>query len=182
MNFKNFKIQVLIRLSGILILMFSMIILFVNGKLISSSISLMFLILSVVILYQYITSIIHKLTNFFDAVRFDDFVISFEDDNRLGQSFSRLNNSMKSVIKAFHKTRVEKETQFRFLDSIVNHVKVGLIVFDDSEQVVLINPMCLDLLGISKIKKLGQLANYSNDMYKVIKKTAPDLNQLFFQG
>lgn len=182
MSFKNFNVQIFIRLAFILSLLLALSWLIPNEKYVSAIIVGLLLIGLTAGLFYYINSVNDRLARFFDAVRFDDFVMSFEEDNKLGSSFKKLNMSMKAVITAFHETRSETEAQYQFLDSIVNHVKVGLIVHDSKGKIVLMNPACLELLGIEKIQEIEHLQNQSKRTHEAIKKTDPASSQLYFRN
>ncbi len=108
-------------------------------------------------LYTYVTSINRKLTRFLESVRYSDFAIAFKSDNELGESFKDLNAQINEVLDAFRQARAEKEANLQYLNTIVQHVSVGLLSFDTVGNVELVNQAALRLLGIYRLRQLSEL-------------------------
>lgn len=114
-------------------------------------------ILITVNLYRYVTSLNRKLTRFLESVRYSDFAVSFRADNNLGPSFYELNDQFNEVLDAFRQARAEKEANLHYVNTIVQHVSVGLLTFDVAGQVELVNQSALRLLGIYRLRTLNDL-------------------------
>jgi two-component system nitrogen regulation sensor histidine kinase NtrY len=110
-------------------------------------------------LYQFVTSLNRKLTRFLESVRYSDFAVAFRADSDLGPSFNGLNDQFNEVLDAFRQARAEKEANLHYVNTIVQHVSVGLLTFDASGQVELVNQTALRLLGIYRIRTLNDLNN-----------------------
>ncbi|WP_254448759.1 sensor histidine kinase [Spirosoma rhododendri] len=123
----------------------------------------------VVNLYQYVTGINRKLIRFLESVQYADFAVSFRTDNQLGPTFQALNRQFNAVLDAFRQARADKETSLHYVNTIVQHVSVGLLTFDAGGQVELINQTALRLLGIYRLRTLAELDA-----------THPDLTALFW--
>ena len=120
------------------------------------------LIIGLSIIYQ-IYSIIHyvektnrELARFFSSIRYSDFSQTFKNDG-LGTTFDALQKSFTEVMKAFLKTRAEKEEHYRYLQTIVQHVGIGLIAFQPNGDVELINTAAKRLLRIPSLKNIQSL-------------------------
>ena len=120
------------------------------------SASVVILVLSVN-LYQYVTGLNRKLTRFLESVRYSDFTVAFRADNNFGPSFRDLNDQFNEVLDAFRQARAEKEANLHYVNTIVQHVSVGLLTFDASGQVELVNQTALRLLGIYRLRTLTDL-------------------------
>ena len=120
------------------------------------------LILGMVIPYQiyslirYVEITNSKLTLFLQSIKYSDFSQSFSLDN-IGSSFKELSDSFNDVIKSFQQARSEKEEQYRYLQTIVQHIGVGLIIFKKSGEIDLVNNAAKKLLGITQLKNIEQL-------------------------
>ncbi len=115
------------------------------------------IVLLFVNLYRYVTGLNRKLTSFLESVRYSDFTITFRADSNLGPSFRDLNHQFNEVLDAFRQARAEKEANLHYLNTIVQHVSVGLLTFDAAGQVELVNQMALRLLGIYRLRALTDL-------------------------
>ncbi len=115
-------------------------------------------------LYRYVTGVNRKLTYFLESVRYSDFAISFNTDSKLGTSFSQLNQQFNAVLEAFRQARAEKEANLQYLNTIVQHVSVGLLAYDATGQVELVNQAALRLLDTYRLRQLTDLVAQHPDL------------------
>jgi nitrogen fixation/metabolism regulation signal transduction histidine kinase len=108
-------------------------------------------------LYYYLNRVNRKLTLFLESIRYEDFSIRFSADNKLGKSFSMLNQQFNEVLEAFRQTRAEKEANLKYIDTIVQHISIGVLSFDADGKIELINPAAFRLLGIYRLRNLQEL-------------------------
>jgi len=122
-------------------------------------------ILGVVILFQavqlirYVEKTNEKLTRFLESIRYSDFSQSFPDHG-LGESFRELNNAFSKVIEEFKRERSEKQESYRYLQTVVQHIGVGLLCFNHEGEVELINTAAKRLFQVPtlrNIKALGEI-------------------------
>ncbi len=135
-------------------------------------------ILGVVILYQsyalihYVEKTNRDLTRFFQSIKFSDFSQSFKDSGQ-GKSFANLRLAFNEVLDAFRKARSEKEEHYRYLQTIVQHVGIGLIVFQPDGTVALINTAAKRLLNVARLKNIMSLESWSPPLVKALFKLKP---------
>ncbi|RIV20783.1 PAS domain-containing protein [Fibrisoma montanum] len=129
-------------------------------------------------LYRYVTGLNRKLTRFLESVRYSDFTVAFRTDNDLGPSFRDLNIQFNEVLDAFRVARAEKEANLHYLNTIVQHVSVGLLTFDTAGQVELVNQAALRLLGIYRLRHLNDLRNVHPDLVDLLQSSerGPSVN------
>ena len=84
----------------------------------------------IVNLYRYVTGLNRKFSRFLEAVRYADFATTFRADQGLGPGFKAVNEQFNTVLDAFRHARAETETNLHYLNTIVQHVTVGLLSFD----------------------------------------------------
>ncbi|WP_341834214.1 ATP-binding protein [Chitinophaga pollutisoli] len=123
-----------------------------------------FLIAQVVSLYHYLNRVNRKLTLFLEAIRYEDFSIRFSADNKLGKSFSALNHQFNEVLEAFRQTRAEREANLKYIDTIIQHISIGVFSFDTDGKIELINPAAFRLLGIYRLRYIDELKNVHPDL------------------
>ncbi len=161
MVFKSFRINVIVRVlitSGTLYLLFYLIL--------QTSFYAATLIVGLTLIYQ-IYALIHyvektnrDLTRFLDAVKHSDFSQSFSGAG-LGSSFDSLKEAFSEVFAKFREARAEKEEHFRYLQTVVQHVGVGLIVFQRNGEVELINTAAKRLLHTPHLRNMRALDRFS---------------------
>lgn len=108
-------------------------------------------------MYYYINRVNRKLTLFLESIRYEDFSIRFSADNKLGKSFQALNHQFNEVLEAFRQTRAEKEANLKYIDTIVQHISIGVLSFDAEGRIELINPAAFRLLGIYRLRNISEL-------------------------
>ncbi|TAE28121.1 MAG: GHKL domain-containing protein [Cytophagales bacterium] len=116
-------------------------------------------------LFTFCTSTNRKLTRFLESVQYSDFAISFRADDTLGPGFRALNGQFNTVLEAFRQARAEKEANLHYLNTIVQHVNVGLLSFDANGRVELVNQTALRLLGVYRLRVLTDLQSAQSDLY-----------------
>jgi len=106
-------------------------------------------------LVRYVTKTNKDLNRFLLSIKHADFSQSFTN-NLKGAGFDELNAAFSDVSKEFQRAKLEKEEHFRFLQTIIDHVGIALIAFDDQGNVELMNNAAKKLL---KIPRLGNIKN-----------------------
>ncbi len=168
MVYKNFRIHCVIRvvLLGATIYLFFYLILQTN---LYATIA----IVASIIIYQ-IYSLIHyvektnrDLTRFLEAIKHTDFSQTFTSTG-LGSSFEPLKKAFNEVIEQFRRARSEKEEHFRYLQTVVQHVGIGLIAFGQDGEVSLINTTAKRLLHIPYLKNIKTLEAFSKPLVETL--------------
>lgn len=157
MVFKNFRLNVIGRVLLLCATFYGMIHLILKTDLFAT----MFVI-GLVILWQihslirYVEMTNRKLTMFLQSIKYSDFSQSFNLQG-LGSSFKELSDSFNDVIASFQKARSEKEEQFRYLQTVVQHIGIGLLILKKNGDVDLVNSAAKRLLGLQQLKEIHQL-------------------------
>lgn len=120
-----------------------------------------------------------KLTRFLESIKYSDFVSSFTSDSQLGTSFKGLNLAFNDVLEAFRLTRAEKEAHLHYLHTIVEHVSTGLLAFDESGNVELLNATTKKLLGLVSLHNTDELIENNSRLYKAIFDLAPGKSTIY---
>ncbi len=135
-------------------------------------------IIGILIIYQiyslinYVEKTNRDLTRLFQSIKYSDFSQSFKDDKR-GASFSALKMAFTDVMNAFRKTRAEKEEHYRYLQTVVQHVGIGLIAFKPSGDVELINTAAKRLLKVPQLKNIRSLESTSIPLVETLLNLKP---------
>lgn len=119
-------------------------------------------------IYHYLNRVNRKLTLFLESIRYEDFSIRFSADNKLGKSFQALNYQFNEVLEAFRQTRAEKEANLKYIDTIVQHINIGVLSFDMEGKIELINPAAFRLLGIYRLRNIAELKTLHPDLAELL--------------
>ncbi|NSL89658.1 sensor histidine kinase [Chitinophaga solisilvae] len=115
------------------------------------------ILLQIYNVYHYLNRVNRKLTLFLESIRYEDFSIRFSADNKMGKSFSMLNTQFNEVLEAFRQTRAEKEANLKYIDTIIQHISIGVFSFDIEGKIELINPAAFRLMGIYRLRNIFEL-------------------------
>jgi two-component system nitrogen regulation sensor histidine kinase NtrY len=164
MVFRNFRLNCIIRLvliAATMLLFFHLIYrthlfatLFIVGLLV---------VLQLVLLFRFIEKTNQTLTRFLQSIRYSDFSQPFASKVK-GRSFEYLSAAFKEVTSEFQRVRTEKEEHFRYIQTIVQHVGVGLISYKTNGEVALVNNAAKRLLKVPDLRKIQQLESLSKDL------------------
>lgn len=121
---------------------------------------------------HYVETTNRDLTRFFQSIKYGDFTQSFKNDS-MGSSFTSLRNTFTEVANAFRKTRTEKEEHYRYLQTIVQHVGIGLLAFQPDGEVELMNNALKRLLKISHLKNIQSLEPISQNLVHTLFRLKP---------
>jgi len=168
--FKNFRFQCISRIlliSGSITLLIYVI---PRTKFLATPI-----LIGLLIIYQ-IGNLIHyvektnrDLTHLLNAIKYSDFSQSFTNYIQ-GSTFQELNRAFNEVMEMFRKTRSEKEVHYRYLQTVLHHIGVGLIVFKQDGQIELINNAAKRLLKIHRLKNINEIMKTSQPLCKAFQR------------
>jgi len=164
MVYKKFRFQIILRISLIIITLFLIFSFHDKSAYAISTIILSALLLAqVIFLIRFAEQTNRKLTRFFESIRHSDFMGAFLD-NEMGKSFEALNHEMNEVIEAFKKTKTEKEENFNYLLTVIQHVSIGVLVFKRDGKVDVYNNAVKRLLQVKHVRNIRELKNISEEL------------------
>jgi nitrogen fixation/metabolism regulation signal transduction histidine kinase len=123
------------------------------------------IIYQVLALIRYTEITNRRLSRFLQSIRHADFSQSFSSTG-LGSSFKDLNQAFTDVIGDFHKVREEKEEHYRYLQTVVQHVGIALIVYQKDGKVELLNAAAKKLFRITQLHHVNKLEGFSPALVK----------------
>lgn len=136
---------------------------------VSMTILSLVMIFQVIALIRYLERTNDLLTRFLESIRYSDFTGSFKNHG-LGSKFDELNKSFTHVMERFKKERAEKEESIRYLETVVQHIGVGLICFNGKGEVVLLNTAAKRLFKIATLRKIDSIKELSKPLYKSVQR------------
>lgn len=158
---KNFTFNILIRVFFLSAGLGTFIYILINTELYATLIVVFFF--TAFILYSlihYVSLTNRQVSRFLSSIKHSDFSQSFVN-RTVGSSFEELNKSFNEVIQKFLSTRGEKEENYRFVQTVIQHVGVGLVSFNTKGEVEFINNAAKRLFNINYLNNIYALNNIS---------------------
>lgn len=178
MGFKHFRINCTLRILsiGALIYIFSYLAILNSYPAVTIVTGLLILYL-IYALIHYVEQTNRDLIRFLEAVKYADFSQSFSPA-RQGFSFDRLRSEFNTILEKFRIARAEKEQHFRYLQTVVQHIGTGLIVFCENGNVDLINTAAKRILQINTLKHMNDISHVSPALATAFANIQPSHKQL----
>ena len=169
MTFKHFRWGIIWRVLAIALESLVLVYTFFEMKLLMVSI-----LIAVVFLFQIINLIRYaeqmnkELTEFFESVKYSDFTKNFRKKGK-GSSFDEVYIAWEEVVDHFNEIRREKEEHRRYLQMVVEHVGIGLIVFRNDGRIEMMNKAAKELLGSNAVQNIRNLPKDITDLFVDLK-------------
>lgn len=135
-------------------------------------------------LFSYLDKSNKEIANFLSSIQYDDFSNTYTY-RKTGGSIDLLYEQFNNVMKKFRDIRAEKEAQYTYLKTIVQHVGIGIITFDKQGEIQILNTAAKQLLHIGQIKNISNLKTISQalvDSFHMLKTGGRDLIKIERNG
>jgi len=151
MVYKNFRLNIIIRIILLVATITACALFIVQAEYVRLVYLALLVILLLVELFYYIDRINRDLSQFLISVLHDEYTLAFKEKGR-GKSFRGLYKSMNDISIKLKTLSKEKETRNQYLFSLIEQVKVGIISYEPSGRVHLVNKAFNELLATPTIQ------------------------------
>ncbi|MDO1449099.1 ATP-binding protein [Rhodocytophaga aerolata] len=168
MTFNRFNAGVIIRvllLFGTLLLLVYCIFELKNNYIIGSL--GVFTALLLVELVNFVSKTNNELAKFIMAVKYTDFSYHF-NEREAPQSFKELRHAFNEVHDTFRQLRFEKETHHQYLQTIIEFIDTGILSFDTTGEVEMMNQSFKKMLNVPYLKNIKTLQKKNETLYQAI--------------
>jgi two-component system nitrogen regulation sensor histidine kinase NtrY len=112
------------------------------------------------------------LEKFFSSVRDHDSSVRFSE-NAENKSFGKLHDSMNQLNTIIQHVKIENERANHFLLSVVDHVDIGLLSFDNTGKIEIVNRAAKRYLNIQHPRQLSSIETKNFALFKIISTIRP---------
>jgi two-component system nitrogen regulation sensor histidine kinase NtrY len=167
MGYNNLRFQIVFRIIGIALTLYVLVSL-VEADQFTFSILLMLVlvIVQVVVLIRRIDRTNQTITNFFEAVKNNDLNLPSEDTDTNDEYSKYLRSQFKMIVKKLKQSKLAQHERQQYLTTIVRHVGIGLITFNEQGDVQIINIAAKRLLKIETLKNIKSLSKKSEELVR----------------
>ena len=173
MTFKNFDWRILLRVLLIFVTLSGASFLFVNGWFLYLVFIAPIIIYQVVEFYRFHKKAYEELNQFVESVHYRDFSRNFDvkhapiDLQPLRKGFNEINSTFKIISK-------EKETQYQYLQKILELVDTGILSYKiTTGEVVWMNESLKRMLQLPYLKTISSLERRDQELHKYILELKP---------
>ena len=168
MVFKNFRLQVIVRVALLAVAITITTWCLVHDYYLRSVYAGVAVILIVGELIWYVDRFNRDVRLFLISLQQHDFTTHFQSTGR-SKSFDELYETLNRISEVFRTISAEKETQFRFLEMLVEHLRVGIFSLDETGKIVLTNQALKNLLQKDVIFSLKSLETYDSILVNTLR-------------
>lgn len=185
MGFKNLRLNIVLR-----VMLLTVSIIALAHVIYSSSNQVNIVFLSILIVAQLILLLRvldksnREIANFLSSIRYDDFTTTYPTKGR-GKSMNELYVEFNNVIRKFREIRAEKEANYHYFRTIVQHVGIGLVTFNKLGDIQIINSAAKKLIGVESISNIFELSKVSPKLVESLVKLktgGSDLVEISVEG
>ena len=153
MIFNRYIVRISVRLVLILLSMAALSLMIgKEARLFSVTAVLIILVTLIVELFFRIFRTNRIVGSMLESIRAGEFNIAIRE-RASGLGFESLADSAQEIIRAIASARIEKETQYQYLQTILEHIHTAVLTLDENGEPELINPLALNTLGIYNTRK-----------------------------
>ncbi len=164
MAYNNFRINFVVRVLLLAGSMFAFFYLLFNTELTMTLVLIGLLIaFQIFAMIHYVDRTNRVLNNFLESIRYSDFTRTFQVES-LDSSFDKLKKSFNEVIKDFQEVRAEKEENYYYLQTVIQHIGISLIAYSKDGKVELINNATKKLFQVRTLNKIQSLKEFSPEL------------------
>jgi len=138
MVFKHFRFLCAVRALLLTATIFALVYLWNQRVFAATLLAGALVLFQVISLIHFVEKTNRDLQRFLFAIRHADFSQTFTSAG-LGASFQELKSAFSEVLHQVREARAEREEQYRYLQTIVQHIGIGLIVYRPGGEVQLMN-------------------------------------------
>ena len=179
MAYRKFKLSLTLRIAVIFILLMALAFAinkfdFKTNTLISSiSIApiVLIIILALSNLFKFITRRHKSINNFFESVKYRDFSQWFNEDSR-SKDIRELHKGFNEVNQTIRDIKKEKETQYLYLQKILELIDTGIVAYSiETGKVLWINDSFKKILHVPTLKSIHFVKTRNQKIYKDVFET-----------
>lgn len=107
-------------------------------------------------LYHFLEKSNRETIQFLQSIKYDDFTNTYPE-RKAKTSQNILYHEFNNVLNKFKEIRADKEAQHQYLRTIVQHIGIGIITYDENGEVQIINNAAKKFLDLKLVRNIQQI-------------------------
>ena len=138
---------------------------------------LILVVFQVVEMINYLNRTNRKIAFFFDAVRNEDSTLNFPV-NTGNKSLNDLNASLNNLNELIKNIKFDLQEQEQFFKTILEHITIGIITYNDSGTIYISNSAARELLNHNPLTHINQLNKVDRRLFSAFREMEPGSSKL----
>jgi two-component system, NtrC family, nitrogen regulation sensor histidine kinase NtrY len=164
----EFRFNIILRVVIHLAIVAGLALSFEKGFYLTTAFLAVLLAVAVINMIRYVNQTNRDLANFFEAIQYNDFTATSSARHK-GESFGQLYERFNFINRKFQEIRAEKEANHQFLQTIVEHIDIGLLGLNSQGEIILMNKALQALLHKSYLINFDSLQQIDEQLWKTVK-------------
>ena len=166
MGSNNLRFQIIVRIAAIALTLYLLMeLVSTDAFAITIILALILVIVQVIALIRFVDKSHKTIDDFFNAIKNNDFSMA-ESADSTEPYLKYLHDQFAEVIKKLKKSRLTKDEHQQYLTTIVQHVGIGLLTFNETGDIQIMNIAAKRLLKVENTKNIHDLTNISEELVK----------------
>ena len=138
-----------------------------NEWYVTSTVSGIITIIIAIFIIRYAEKYKKGLGDFLLSVKSRDFISS---SSNIADKDSKdlLKEAYRVLVNEFQNIRIDKEVHYHYLKTIIEHIKIALLSFNDKGEIQFVNHSAKQLLNIKNFNHIKHIQNIDNSLYQLI--------------
>lgn len=164
--FRNFKLNIILRFVFIIILIFILAFTVLKTELWTLIFWLSIaIILFIIDFIRYVERFKEHFIYFLQSIKQEDFTLSFKETS-LQKRDRRFSKILNEITEKFRQLRAEKESRHQYLKTVMDHINVGIISYNQQGVVTMMNRAAAEFLQNPHFRKIESLKKIDPGLYK----------------
>src|SRR5664280_624211 len=125
------------------------------------------IVLQALLLVNQVNKTNTDLEKFFSSAQNNDSSVRFSE-NPMNNSFRKLHDRMNNINTIIQSVKIENEKTSQFLQTVVDHVDIGLLSFDENGRIEIYNRAAKRYLKVQQPRQLSSLKTENDGLFKII--------------
>jgi len=171
MTFKSYHSGILIRILLLVFVLSGLVLSIFKSYFIAVAFSLIFITILIYEFFRFLSKKFEIIDDFFESVKYKDFSRRYLAENK-SKDVKRLYTGFNTVNEVVREINSEKETQYLYLQKILELVDIGILAYEmESGKVLWANDSFQNTLDFPSFKNIRFVSSRNPDVYHLLFKT-----------
>lgn len=171
MTFKSYHSGILIRILLLLLVLSGLVFSIFKSYFIAVAVSLIFIAILIYEFFRFLSKKFEIIDDFFESVKYKDFSRRYLEENK-PKEIKRLYTGFNTVNEVVREINSEKETQYLYLQKILELVDIGILAYEmESGKVLWANESFQNTLDFPSFKNISFVSRRNPDVYHLLFET-----------